>query len=146
MTFCIGAVCDDRTKTDLKIVLCADLERIAEGIDASETEDKLGFVKKGWPTLVAGTIARANELIDVYAEYLKEHDSEISEFNLIEHLRKAAHLQKQRLVEGLQQTLTRLTISGRAARTLPQTFISLVTDNISRIKLDGSSLDRWFLA
>lgn len=141
MTLCITAVCDDRSKTEPKIVLCADMERAVEGIGASETEDKLGFVKKGWPTLVAGTISRANELINVYAGYLKEHETEITEFNLIDHLRKPAHLQKEKLVdEYLRQTYSfdRAYFYGAGSTALPETFVSAVTDNISRIKLDGS--------
>jgi len=71
------------------------MERTAEGIGASETEDKLGFVKHGWPTLVAGTISKANELINVYAGYLKDHEGEINEFNLMDHLRLPAQIKKK---------------------------------------------------
>jgi hypothetical protein len=136
MTLCIGAICDDRAKSEPKIILCADMERAAEGIGASETEDKLGFVKKGWPTLVAGTISRANELINVYAGYFKEHEGEIHEFNLIDHLRKPAHLQKEKLVdEYLRQTYSfdRSHFYGPGSTALPETFLSTVTENISRI-------------
>jgi hypothetical protein len=148
MTLSIAAVCDDRRRTSPKIVLCADMERTAEGIGASETEDKLGFVKKGWPTLVAGTISRANDLINVYAGYLKEHEPELGEFNLIDHLRKPAHLQKEKLVEEyLRQTYAfdRDYSYGDGSSELPQTFISTVTENISRIKLDGSLIIAGFL-
>jgi hypothetical protein len=148
MTLCIAAVCDDRQKAVPKIVLCADMERAAEGIGASETEDKLGFVKKGWPALVAGTISRANELIDVYAGYLKEHETEINEFNLIEHLRHPAHSQKEKLVEEyLRQTYAfdRQYFYGTGSTNLPQTFSSMVTENIARIKLDGSLIIAGFV-
>jgi hypothetical protein len=141
MTLCIAAVCDDRRRTEPKIVLCADMERAVEGIGASETEDKLGFVKNGWPTLVAGTISRANELINVYAGYLNEHETEITEFNLIDHLRIPTHLQKEKLVdEYLRQTYSfdRPYFYGAGSTALPETFVSAVTENISRIKLDGS--------
>jgi len=80
MTLCIAAVCEEEEGKDTKIVLCYDLERQLEGIGASETEDKLGFVRSGWPTLIAGTITKANDLLEVYAEYLAEHFSEIPEF------------------------------------------------------------------
>jgi hypothetical protein len=124
------------------------MERTAEGIGASETEDKLGFVKKGWPTLVAGTISRANELINVYAAYLKEHENEINEFNLIDHLRHPAHSQKEKLVEEyLRQTYAfgREYFYGTGSSILPQTFSSMVTENIGRIKLDGSLLVAGFV-
>jgi hypothetical protein len=148
MTLCIAAACDDRRRTNPKIVLCADLERTVEGVGASETEDKLGFVKKGWPALVAGTISRANELVNAYAGYLKEHESEINEFNLIDHLRKPAYLQKEKLVEEyLRQTYAfdRDYFYGDGSRALPETFVSTVTETISRIKLDGSLIIAGFL-
>jgi hypothetical protein len=148
MTLCIAAVCDDGRTTDPKIVLCADMERQMEGIGASETEDKLGFVRTGWPTLIAGTITKANDLIQVYAEYLAEHFTEITEFNLKDRLRIPAHIQKERLVdEYLRQTYAfdREYFSGPGSTALPQTFVSTVTDNISRIKLDGSLIVAGFL-
>jgi hypothetical protein len=148
MTLCIAAICDDRNRTDPKIVLCADMERTAEGIGASEIEDKLGFVKHGWPTLVAGTISRANELINVYAGYFKDHEGEINEFNLIDHLRLPAHNQKEKLVEEyLRQTYAfdRAYFYGSGGSSLPETFVSAVTENISRIKLDGSLLVAGFI-
>jgi hypothetical protein len=91
--------------------------------------------------LVAGAISRANELINVYAGYLKEHETEITEFDLIDHLRKPAHLQKEKLVdEYLRQTYSfdRAYFYGAGSTALPETFVSAVTENISRIKLDGS--------
>jgi hypothetical protein len=96
MTLCIAAICDDRRKTEPKIVLCTDMERQAEGIGASEIEDKLGFVRPGWPTLIAGTISKANDLLQVYAEYIAEHFSEFTGFNLKDKLRVPAHTQKEK--------------------------------------------------
>ena len=147
MTLCIAAICDDGSK-DPKIVLCADMERTAEGIGASETEDKLGFVKHGWPTLVAGMISRANDLVNVYAAYLKENENKINKFNLIDHLRLPAHSQKEKLVEEyLRQTYAfdRTYFYGPGSASLPNTFVSNVTENISRIKLDGSLLIAGFI-
>jgi hypothetical protein len=141
MTLCIAAICDNVVGKESKIVLCADLERESEGVGSSETEDKLGFVKKGWRALIAGTIIRANELLNVYAGYLNEHFKDIDEFNLAENLRKPAHLQKKKLVdEYLQQTYAfdRDYFYGEGATKLPGTFISKVTADIERIKLDAS--------
>jgi hypothetical protein len=124
------------------------MERTAEGIGASETEDNSDLSRKGWPTLVAGTISRANELINVYAAYLKEHENEINEFNLIDHLRHPAHSQKGKLVEEyLRQTYAfdREYFYGTGSSNLPQKFCSMVTENIARIKLDGSLLVAGFV-
>jgi hypothetical protein len=148
MTLCIAAVCDDRHKADPKIVLCADMEREMEGIGASETEDKLGFVRTGWPTLSAGTITKADDLRQVYAEYLAAHFTEITEFNLKDQLRIPAHTQKERLVdEYLRQTyaFNREYFFGPGSTALPHPFVSTVTENISRIKLDSSLIIAGFL-
>jgi hypothetical protein len=147
MTLCIAAVCDDDRKAGPKIVLCADMQWQMEGIGASETEDKLGFVRAGWPTLIAGTITKANDLIHVYAEYLAEHFTEITEFNLKDRLRIPAHTQKERLVdEYLRQTYAfdREYFYG-SGNTLPETFVSMVTENISRIKLGASLIIAGFV-
>jgi hypothetical protein len=148
VTLCIAAVCDDGSKTAQKIVLCSDLERATEGIGSSETEDKLGFVKKGWPALIAGTISRANDLINVYAGYIKDHEADINEYNLIDHLRKPAYQQKEKLVdEYLRQTYAfdRGYFYGTGCTSLPGTFVSNVTENISRIKLDASLIIAGFM-
>jgi hypothetical protein len=158
MTLCLAAICDDSndieplapSMPDLpgsalfespKIVLCYDHEKDVEGVGSSETEDKLGFVKNGWPTLIAGTISKANDLVNVYAEYLAEHLAEINEFNLLAHLRKPTHIQKENLAEEyLRQTYAfdRDYFYGKGKRVLPETFISSVTENLARIKLDAS--------
>jgi len=158
MTLCVAAICDDRNDIeplapsvpDLpgsalfespKIVLCYDHEKDVEGVGSSETEDKLGFVRNGWPTLIAGTISKANDLLNVYAGYIAENLAEMDEFNLLDHLRKPAHIQKEKLAEEyLRQTYAfdRDYFYGKGKRVLPETFISSVTENVARIKLDAS--------
>lgn len=141
MTLCIAAICDDNEGTDPKIVLCSDLERGIEGIGSSETEDKVGFVRPGWPALIAGTISKANELLAVYAGYLSKHFTEIDEFNLLDHLRKPTHLQKEGLVNHyLQQTFafSRDYFYKHGKAKFPESFVSAQEDVISRIKLDAS--------
>jgi hypothetical protein len=148
MTLCIAAVCDDEESEGVKIVLCADMQRQSEGIGGCETEDKLGFVKVGWPTLIAGTITRANDLLNVYAGHLNSSEVVVDEYNLIDHLRRPAHLQKQKLVEEyLRQTYAfdHGYFYGEGAQKLPETFITKVTADIERIKLDASLLICGFL-
>jgi hypothetical protein len=144
MTLCIAAVANGGDAwINSKIVFCSDLERTVEGIGASETEYKFGYVRPGWPVMVAGNISKAGDLSDVYSEYLDAHFSEINEFNLKDQLRIPAHLQKERLVdEYLRQTygFSREYFYGTGMSTLPETFVSSVIDRISRIKLDASLL------
>lgn len=148
MTLCIAAICEDKEDTQPKIVLCTDLQREQEGIGSSETEEKIGFVRQGWPTLIAGTISKANELLRVYAGYLSEHFHEIDEFNILDHLRKPAHLQKQKLVDHyLQKTFSfgRDYFHKEGKHKLPESFITAQQDVISRITLDASLIIAGFM-
>jgi hypothetical protein len=149
MTLCIAAVCEDLPDTQPKIVLCTDMERQTEGIGSSETEDKLDFVRPGWPTLVAGTIPKGHELVNVYAEYLDAHYNEINEFNLVEYLRKPVHIQKLRLVDHyFQQTFsfTSAYFYGEGKTKLPESFILEQEVAVSRIKLEASLIIAGFIA
>jgi hypothetical protein len=141
MTLCIAAICEDTEEKKGKIVLCSDMERETEGVGASETEDKLGLVRPGWPALMAGTISRAGELLNVYAEYLAKNFAGIDEFNLLDQLRKPAHIQKARLVDHyLQQTFSfnRAYFHGDGKNKLPEDFMRIQQEIISRIKLEAS--------
>lgn len=80
MPLCLVAIREDKEDTQPKIVPCTDLQRQQEGIGSSETEEKIGFIRQGWPALLAGTISKANELLNAYAGYLSEHFHEIIEF------------------------------------------------------------------
>jgi hypothetical protein len=148
MTLCIAAICEDTASTQPKIVLCTDMERQTEGVGSSETEDKLGFVRHGWPVMMAGIIPKANELVNIYAEYLNEHYKEINEFNLIKHLREPVHIQKLRLIDHyFQQTFafTREYFYGKGKSRLPESFILDQETAISRIKLGASLLIAGFV-
>jgi len=148
MTLCIAAVCDDGPENDPKIVLCADFQKQTEGIGECETEDKVGFVKHGWPALIAGTITRANDLLNVYAAHFSNAQQDINQYTLMDHLRAPAHLQKEKLVdEYLRQSYAfdRNYFYGDGAQHLPETFITKVAFDIERIKLDASLLICGFL-
>lgn len=148
MTLCIAAICEDVEGTEPKIVLCTDMQRETEGIGSSETEEKLGFVRSGWPVLLAGTITRANELINRYAGYLSKHYSEIDEFNLLDHLRRPAHRQKAKLVDDyLRQTFAfgRTYFYKHGRERFPESFVSTQEDVISKIKLDASLIIAGFI-
>jgi hypothetical protein len=124
------------------------MERETEGIGSSETEDKVGFVRQGWPTMIAGTLTKADDLLNVYAGYLAQHFVEINEFNLLDHLRKPAHIQKGKLVDHyLQQAFSfnRSYFYGDGKTKLPEEFILRQQDAIGRIKLDASLIISGFL-
>ncbi|HEY3927341.1 MAG TPA: hypothetical protein VGL89_03095 [Candidatus Koribacter sp.] len=142
MTLCIAAICDGNDESNgSKIVLCSDLEKETEGVGASETEDKLGMVRSGWPVLCAGVISSSNALVNVYAGYLEKNFDKITEFTLMDHLRVPAHVQKAKLVDHyLQQSFSfnRAYFYGQGKSKLPEEFVARQQDAISRIKLEAS--------
>lgn len=63
MSLCIAAKCECEGKPH--VVLCCDWLESSE-YGSSETCDKFGFVRDGWPVLIADKVARADELIAMY--------------------------------------------------------------------------------
>jgi hypothetical protein len=68
MTVCIAAAYEDQGKAG--VALCCDW-RVEVDVASSETVDKLGFIKKGWPTLIADSISDADALLETYIHDLQ---------------------------------------------------------------------------
>ena len=147
MTLCIAAICDDVENKSAKIVLCADQQREEQGVGGSETEDKLGFVKKAWPALIAGILSRADELLDVYTASLKDVQG-LSEYTLLEYLRNPLHIQKRNLVNDyLQQTYAFDAdyFYSEGAKTFPEAIVTKISDEITRIKVEAQLIIAGFI-
>jgi hypothetical protein len=102
----------------------------------------------GWPVLMAGTISKSNELVNVYAGHLESNYRKINEFNLLNTLREPAHIQKSKLVDHyFQQTysFSRAYFYGEGKAKLPESFIADQEDAISRIKLEASLIIAGFI-
>jgi len=139
MTLCIAAECDDATDCP-KVVLCSDCERSADAVGRSETEDKVGFIRKGWPVLVAGELDRADDLLRVYSEYFNRPSVTINESNILVHFRRPAAIQKRRLVDEylLQSFAFDYKYLRRNAKTLPEVFVTQQMDAIARVRLKSA--------
>jgi hypothetical protein len=148
MTLCIAAACDYVQGRTAKIVLCSDMQKEVDGIGGAETENKVNFVRQGWPTLIAGTIHKANSLVNEYALYFHEHFSEVTEFNLEHHLRQPLHVQKKKLAdEYLRQTYTFDTeyLYGRGASALPESLFTKISDEVTKIRIGASLIIAGFI-
>jgi hypothetical protein len=85
----------------------------------------------------------------VYAEYLAEHFSDITEFNLINHLREPVQIQKKRLADAyLRQTYTFNSdyLYGKGAASLPEALRTKMSEEVSKIKLGASLIVAGFMA
>jgi len=69
MTLCIAAICKERKgkNKDPRIVIATDWKG-ENPIAGAETTDKLYWIHKGCPVLIAGTVSRALELKDTYRQ------------------------------------------------------------------------------
>ncbi len=101
VTLCIAAACQDRDKA--RIILCSDT-KVEAGVAGAEIEDKLRCLVPGWPALLAGNLAKAEELVDFYTNYLNPR--RLTEKNIIMEFKKPAYLFKRHLAnEYTQKTL-----------------------------------------
>src|ERR1700738_4489912 len=75
MTLCIAAFAtsgwDEKRNPQTEIVLCSDL-RIETPTAGSETTIKMKKIAKNWAVMIAGNVARAEELISIYCADLPE--------------------------------------------------------------------------
>jgi hypothetical protein len=146
MTLCIAAECDAHTDCP-KVVLCSDCERTAEAVGRSETEDKVGLIRRGWPVLVAGELDQSDDLVRVYSEYFNRPSVAVNESNILVHFRRPAAIQKRRLVDEylLQSYAFDYKYLRRNANTLPEAFVTQQMDAIARIRLKGALIIAGFV-
>lgn len=70
MTLCIAAVCQDRGRD--RIVIATDW-KAGNDMAAAENEDKLYWITDNMPVMIAGTVTRAVDLKNTYAQWFMEH-------------------------------------------------------------------------
>jgi len=103
VTLCIAATCE--YKGQPRIVFCSD-RKIVQGDTSSETGDKLSWFIPRWPILFAGTIARADELIDVYRTELKQ--AKFRKSTIFDEFKKPPWVYKEKLLDERSRKLTGL--------------------------------------
>lgn len=96
VTVCIGAICD-HTSSDASIVLCADTRVGVPAYGSSDAGSKFVSVRPGVHAAIAGTVARAHELIDRYRQFLG--DAPIDRITALDRFRYPAYMQKTILVD-----------------------------------------------
>ena len=103
MTVCIGAVCTDGTKQSL--ILCAD-RKTGTWMAGGELGMKFRWAAYQWPALIAGTVARAEELLITYQSHMA--NVTVSEHNIYDEIKKPALVQKEKLADEYVRTFKSL--------------------------------------
>ncbi len=152
VTLCIAAQCEDG-KTPC-IVFCSDRKvTYGSGADyfgASDTADKLSLFIKNWPALIAGTMARGEELIDTYRTYfrsLEKHRSELTKANILDTFKIPPRIQRRKLAEEYTQSHWSISYDeflATGATIFPDDYKERL-DDIEEIELDCRLLLGGFL-
>jgi hypothetical protein len=137
MTLCIAAACEYNLEP--RIVLCSDWKQEIEGIGASETRNKLDWVKDGWPALMAGTLSHAEALVTVYASHLAK--TELTGENVLDEMKAPAQQYKAILANNYVQQLLGVDYNyllQYGKDRFPDDFFREKMNEISRIKIGAS--------
>jgi hypothetical protein len=100
MTLCIAAACEHEGKP--AVVLCSDWHGETE-VAGAETTDKFRWVKDGWPSLIAGNVSKADELVESYERHLEKKN--LTRLNVIQELKTPLHQRKAELADEYVQRL-----------------------------------------
>ena len=138
MTLCIAAGAKDRGK--LRIVISSDW-RIENSLSGAEIQDKLYWIGDEWAVLIAGTITRAIELVDTYAEYfrgLKEKKIKITDTTILDHVKKPPITQKYKIANEYVGALLGMSYKDfltNGKQILPQKQFEEIIADIQRLDL-----------
>jgi hypothetical protein len=101
MTLCIAAVC--RSEDDKPvIVLCSD-HKIGNWAAQAEIGFKFSWATRNWPSLIAGDVARTDELVATFQKNLRELRSveELDKFNVFDAMKTCGYVFREKLVDEL---------------------------------------------
>jgi hypothetical protein len=99
MTLCIAAAASGNEE---RYVVCCVDRRIEDSVSGSDTGYKVKKLPNGWGALLAGEIARAEELLTIYASELDNDDESPREY--LEKLRRPAYQLKSRMIAEYTQS------------------------------------------
>lgn len=139
MTLCIAAAAEDRGR--LRIVISSDW-RIENSSSGAEIQDKLYWIGDEWAVLIAGTITRAIELVDTYAEYfrgLRERNIKITDTTILDHVKKPPITQKYKIANEYVGALLGMTYKDfltNGKQILPHKQFDEIVSDIQRLDLD----------
>lgn len=134
MTLCIAAACQDNSRP--RIVFCSDT-KIGRGGASAEVGDKVSFLLDRWPALMAGTVSRAEELLSIYASYMRRR--RLTELNVLDEFKRPAQIQKNKVID--EYIWGKLGISynqllRRGKQEVPRKRRETIFDEIDDLSLD----------
>jgi len=98
VTLCIAAACCETTRDKPRIVLCAD-HKVGTWAAQAEIGFKFSWVTRNWPALVAGDLARTEELTATFATALD--GKTLNRYNVFDHMKAAGHAFREKLADEL---------------------------------------------
>ena|ERR1035438_1269618 len=134
MTLCIAAACEHKDKP--AIVLCSDWRGETESAGA-DTIDKFRWVTDGWPSLIAGTVSKADELVETYERHLEKKT--LTRLNVVQELKLPLQQRKAELAEEYIQRLLGISYREflqRGKDQLPPEFFQQTVNAIANLGLD----------
>ena len=145
MTVCIAGACRDQKEP--RIVFCSD-KRIGTEVAGGDVCMKWDHVGDGWMALLAGTVSKARSLAGMCRKILSDHAGEADSNTVSNLLRKAAQLQRCKLVDDYvhsQLALSYQYFLKHGKEQLPDSVFSEVVFNVRTIQLDCSLIVAGFV-
>lgn len=115
--------------------------RIENSSSGAEIQDKLYWIGDEWAVLIAGTLTRAFELVDTYAEYLrslKNRKIKITDTTIFEHVKRPPILQKYKIANEYVGALLGMTYKDfltNGKQILPERQFEEIIADIQRLDL-----------
>jgi 20S proteasome alpha/beta subunit len=141
MTVCIAAAyLEEEQDNKSGIVLCCDW-KVEVGSASSETVDKLGSIKDGWPALVSDYISDADAFLDLCTERFKtETFTEHNVRNLFEQAVEARLRQKREHHTQVKHSLTFEEFRDKGSSILPVGDYSKTWEELNGFGLGATAL------
>ncbi len=143
MTLCIAALCDlkarEKTAIDDVVVGCFDW-RIETGTSSAQTAFKFSKLNKRWAVMMAGPLAQARELSNMYKAFLNSEGDSITNVNVLEKLREPSIRFRQSLASAYTQSTVAMPYDAflRDGKTqLPEDLFRQISYDIAQQKLEA---------
>jgi 20S proteasome alpha/beta subunit len=134
MTLCIAAACEHEEKP--AVVLCSDWRGETDSAGA-EIVDKFRWVKDGWPCLIAGSVSKADELVETYERHLEKKT--LTRLTLVQELKIPLQQRKTEIANEYVQRILGISYSEflrDGLRQLPQEFFQQTVNAIANLGLE----------
>lgn len=128
-------------------MLCSDWKGEIEGLAGSETTDKLRVLPKKWVALLAGDVARADELVSRYERKMRDLKEVVDDFALFEAMKEASNEHKASLIDNYIRQITGMPYAEfvENAQQLPEQLVMQRMNEISEIRLGADLILAGFI-